>query len=167
MSMPIEYERRQFLRYFLYLCWDRPILSWCGFAFAPFERRSVEIANPGRGAGCSARWKVPASAGTGPLMLTDPLIDFITGHAVEMGTSYCAPMSVRFKVRETISVRRARLVLTSLEFIDMKQVVGYQQTNRTSDAVAGNTCVLFDRVVVHMGNIGGVISARYYSIVEL
>ena len=24
MSMPIEPERRQFLRYFLYLCWDRP-----------------------------------------------------------------------------------------------------------------------------------------------
>ena len=24
MSMPIEPERRQFLWYFLYLCWDRP-----------------------------------------------------------------------------------------------------------------------------------------------
>ena len=24
MSMPIEHERRQFLWYFLYLCWDRP-----------------------------------------------------------------------------------------------------------------------------------------------
>ena len=28
MSMPIEPERRQFLWYFLYLCWDRPIILW-------------------------------------------------------------------------------------------------------------------------------------------
>ena len=28
MSMPIEPERRQFLWYFLYLCWDRPEILW-------------------------------------------------------------------------------------------------------------------------------------------
>ena len=43
MSMPIEHERRQFLWYFLYLCWDRPKNQECPAAFDKIGQKQKSL----------------------------------------------------------------------------------------------------------------------------
>ena len=73
MSMPIEHERRQFLWYFLYLCWDRP--------WDPHQKTFIFVAtDPGyaftaTGAGrCSSDWKWGMQKGTGLHIYTQALV---------------------------------------------------------------------------------------------
>ena len=46
MSMPIEHERRQFLWYFLYLCWDRPKNQECPATFDKIGQKQKSSSPP-------------------------------------------------------------------------------------------------------------------------